>query len=75
MDSEFGIHTQMITGRKRQILKGMPTSFESTAAIALTAQQREQIKAPLFQRIGQLKSKTTGQKNYGTVNHILVYTD
>jgi transposase-like protein len=56
LSSELGIHAQMITDWKRQVLEGMPTLFESGATkSALTAEQREQIEAPLFQQIGQLK--------------------
>jgi transposase-like protein len=56
LSSEFGIHAQMITDWKRQVLEGLPTLFESGATKSvLTAEQREQIEAPLFQQIGQLK--------------------
>lgn len=56
LSSEFGIHAQMITDWKRQVLEGIPTLFESAAAKpTLTVEQREQIEAPLFQQIGQLK--------------------
>jgi transposase-like protein len=56
LSSEFGIHAQMITDWKRQVLQGMATLFETgPAKPTLTAEQREQIEAPLFQQIGQLK--------------------
>lgn len=56
LSSEFGIHAQMITDWKRQALDGMPAIFESTSAkVSLSVEQREQIEAPLFQQIGQLK--------------------
>ena len=56
LSSEFGIHAQMITDWKRQALDGMPALFESnTSKPALSPEQREQIEAPLFQQIGQLK--------------------
>lgn len=61
LSSEFGIHAQMITDRsggpvERQALDGIPTLFESTASKStLSVEQREQIEAPLFQQIGQLK--------------------
>jgi transposase len=56
LSSEFGIHAQMITDWKRQALDGIPTLFESTASKStLSVEQREQIEAPLFQQIGQLK--------------------
>lgn len=56
LSSEFGIHAQQITDWKRQVLAGIPTLFESgMAKPTLPAEQREQIEAPLFQQIGQLK--------------------
>ena len=54
--SEFGIHAQQITDWKRQTLDGIPGLFESGILKAgPTSEQREQIEAPLFQQIGQLK--------------------
>ena len=56
LSSEFGIHAQMITDWKRQALDGIPSLFETTTRkAALSPEQREQIEAPLFQQIGQLK--------------------
>lgn len=56
LSSEFGIHAQMITDWKRQALDGMPSLFETTPSKpTLSAEQREQLEAPLFQQIGQLK--------------------
>ncbi len=56
LSSEFGIHAQQITDWKRQTLDGIPGLFESgTPKAGLTSEQREQIEAPLFQQIGQLK--------------------
>lgn len=56
LSSEFGIHAQMITDWKRQALDGLPSLFETaTSKATLSAEQREQLEAPLFQQIGQLK--------------------
>lgn len=56
LSSEFGIHAQMITDWKRQVLEGVPTLFESGSnKPTLSLEQREQIESPLFQQIGQLK--------------------
>lgn len=56
LSSEFGIHAQQITDWKRQTLDGIPGLFESGILKAgPTSEQREQIEAPLFQQIGQLK--------------------
>ena len=56
LSSEFGIHAQMITDWKRQALDGMPSLFDAgTSKPTLSAEQREQLEAPLFQQIGQLK--------------------
>ena len=56
LSSEFGIHAQQITDWKRQTLNGIPGLFESGILKAgPTSEQREQIEAPLFQQIGQLK--------------------
>jgi transposase len=56
LSSEFGIHAQQITDWKRQTLDGIPTLFETgTPKAGLTNEQRDQIEAPLFQQIGQLK--------------------
>lgn len=54
--SEFGIHPQQITDWKKQALDKFPSLFESgPIKPALSEQQREEIEAPLFQQIGQLK--------------------
>lgn len=46
----------MITDWKRQALDGIPALFETnTSKPTFSAEQREQIEAPLFQQIGQLK--------------------
>jgi transposase len=56
LSSEFGIHAQMITDWKRQAHDGMSSLFEAgTSKPTLSTEQREQIEAPLFQQIGQLK--------------------
>ncbi len=56
ISSEFGIHAQMITDWKRQVLDGIPGIFESPITKpTLNIEQREQIESPLFQQIGQLK--------------------
>lgn len=56
LSSEFGIHAQQITDWKRQVIDTMPTLFEpGVAKQAVSGEQREQIEAPLFQQIGQLK--------------------
>jgi transposase-like protein len=56
LSSEFGIHAQMITDWKRQALDGMSSLFEAgISKQTLSTEQREQIEAPLFQQIGQLK--------------------
>ena len=56
LSSEFGIHAQMITDWKRQALNGLPSLFETAASkTTLSVEQREQLEAPLFQQIGQLK--------------------
>jgi putative transposase len=45
-----------ITDWKKQALDGLPTLFDSpTTKPTLSEQQREEIEAPLFQQIGQLK--------------------
>lgn len=55
--SEFGIHAQQITNWKKQALDKFPTLFESgPIKSTLSEQQCEEIEAPLFQQIGQLKS-------------------
>ncbi|MBC3788694.1 putative transposase [Spirosoma sp. LMG 31448] len=56
LSTEFGIHAQQITDWKKQALDNFGSLFESTTAKpTLSEQQREQIEAPLFQQIGQLK--------------------
>ena len=70
LSSEFSIHAQMITDWKRQALDGMPSLFESgTSKPALSADQREQIEAPLFQQTGQLKVENDWlKKNYARID-------
>jgi transposase len=57
----FSIHANQITDRvggpvEQQALTGIPSLFESGVGRAtLSLHEREQIEAPLFQQIGQLK--------------------
>ena len=56
LSTEFGIHAQQITDWKKQALDGLPSLFESASAKSTRSEQhREQLEAPLFQQIGQLK--------------------
>ena len=70
LSSEFGIHTQMITDWKRQVLDGIPALFETnTSKPTLSVKQRGQIEAPLFQQIGQLKVENDWlKKKYGRID-------
>jgi putative transposase len=70
LSTEFGIHAQQITDWKKQALEGLPSLFESTTTkTTLSQQQREQIQAPLFQQIGQLKVENDWlKKNCGPVD-------
>ncbi|WP_410528578.1 IS3 family transposase [Spirosoma sp. KUDC1026] len=55
LSSEFGIHPTQITQWKQQALEGLPTLFNGPANPSIPDHEREQIEAPLFQQIGQLK--------------------
>lgn len=55
LSSEYGIHATQITLWKQQALEGLPSLFAGKNNVDLSAQEREQIEAPLFQQIGQLK--------------------
>lgn len=55
LSSEYGIHATQITLWKQQALEGLPSLFTGKSNVDLSAQEREQIEAPLFQQIGQLK--------------------
>lgn len=75
LSSECGIHAQMITDWKRQVLDAIPTAFETgNNKSALSTEQREQIEVPLFQQIGatqggkRLAQKKYGRCGYGRIN-------
>ena len=55
LSSEFGIHATQITQWKQQVLEGLPTLFNGPVSPTIAEHEREQIEAPLFQQIGQLK--------------------
>ncbi|WP_394369977.1 IS3 family transposase [Spirosoma endbachense] len=55
LSSEFGIHATQITQWKQQALEGLPTLFNGLVSSPMADYEREQIEAPLFQQIGQLK--------------------
>lgn len=55
LSSEYGIHATQITLWKQQALEGLPSLFAGKSNVDLSAQEREQIEAPFFQQIGQLK--------------------
>ena len=55
LSSDYGIHATQITSWKQQALEGLPTLFNGQTNSGLSAQDREEIEAPLFQQIGQLK--------------------
>ncbi|MFD2937440.1 IS3 family transposase [Spirosoma flavum] len=55
LSSDYGIHATQITSWKQQALQGLPTLFSGQSNSSLSPQDREEIEAPLFQQIGQLK--------------------
>ena len=55
LSSEFGIHATQITQWKQQALEGLPSLFNGPVNPPIADHEREQIEAPLFQQIGQLK--------------------
>ena len=66
LSSEFGIHATQITQWKQQALEGLPTLFNGPVSPPMADHEREQIEAPLFQQIGQLKVENDYlKKNYG----------
>ena len=66
LSSEFGIHATQITQWKQQALEGLPSLFNGPVSPLMAEYEREQIEAPLFQQIGQLKVENDYlKKNYG----------
>ncbi len=56
LSAQFEIHANQITGWKKQVISAMPTLFESeNDRHNIDPEQVEQITAPLYQQIGQLK--------------------
>ncbi|WP_374757838.1 IS3 family transposase [Telluribacter humicola] len=55
LSSDYGIHATQITAWKQQALEGMPSLFNGKSTPELSPGVREEIEAPLFQQIGQLK--------------------
>ncbi len=56
LSAQFEIHANQITGWKKQVISTMPTLFESeNDRHNIDPEQVEQITAPLYQQIGQLK--------------------
>ena len=57
LSTQFELHANQITDWKKQVVSAIPTLFEgkSEKQNALNSEQIEEITAPLYQQIGQLK--------------------
>jgi transposase len=54
LSSEFGLHVTQISEWKKQVVLGLPTLF-GTKNISVSEDVQEELTAPLYQQIGQLK--------------------
>lgn len=54
LSSEFGLHANQISDWKRQAISGIPAVFGSPKSL-LSDEKEEELTAPLYQQIGQLK--------------------
>ena len=57
LSSQFELHANQITDWKKQVVSAIPNLFESKneKQNTITPEQIEEITAPLYQQIGQLK--------------------
>jgi transposase-like protein len=54
LSSEFELHTTQISEWKKQVVSAMPGLFTEKKAL-ISEDEREELTAPLYQQIGQLK--------------------
>ena len=54
LSSEFGLHVNQISDWKKQVITGLPSLFGAKKD-SLTEDIQEELTAPLYQQIGQLK--------------------
>ena len=53
--SEHGLHPNLLTRWKRQLLEGLPEIFSSSTNVQRKEKEYEQLIARLYQKIGQLE--------------------
>jgi putative transposase len=53
--SEYGLHPNMLTRWKRQLLEGLPEIFSSNTSGQRKEKEYEKLIARLYQKIGQLE--------------------
>jgi putative transposase len=54
LSSEFELHATQISGWKKQVVSAMPSLFTEKKTI-ISEEEKEELTAPLYQQIGQLK--------------------
>jgi transposase-like protein len=53
--ADYGVHPNLITKWKRQLLDGVPGIFSSRAVLDVQDKETERLIASLYQKIGQLE--------------------
>ncbi len=71
MCSEFELHANQISDWKKQAIVGLPSVFGTQKAI-ISDDAQEELTAPLYQQIGQLKVELDFlKKNYGRISRLI----
>lgn len=53
--ADFGVHPNMLTKWKKQLLEGLPVLFASSTSSGSQEKETERLVASLYQKIGQLE--------------------
>lgn len=67
--ADYGVHPNLITKWKRQLLDGLPSVFSSKNVIEAQSKETEALIASLYQKIGQLEVEREWLKKKPSVLH------
>lgn len=67
--TEYGLHPNMITKWKRQLIEGLPLIFSGGNSLKNKEKEHERLVASLYQKIGQLEVELDWLKKKSSLLH------